>query len=357
MNQEPTPALPPVWLKPGPLVPIARVAAACYGAAIGLRNAAYDHGLLPTHRVQARTVCVGNISVGGAGKTPTVIALARRLHSDGAKVGIVSRGYGGSGSRRGALVCAGNGPLVDAQVAGDEPRLIAQSVPEVPLYVAADRCLAAEHLVRHFGCEIVLMDDGFSHRRLQRDLDLLLIDAVNGFGNSRLLPAGPLREPLTQLKRAKAIVLSKGPADDDLLQWVHRLAGQTPVFQSRLSTVGLRRLEDGSPVDLDEIRGQKVLSFCGLADSGGFDNTVQGLGVQVIARRDFGDHHRYLVRDYEELAALATPDGLTYTLTTAKDAVRLSSQGLRQKGIPMTLVVDVQMEFDDLEGLIALIKG
>ncbi|HEU4402317.1 MAG TPA: tetraacyldisaccharide 4'-kinase, partial [Candidatus Polarisedimenticolia bacterium] len=178
-----------------------------YRAAVRARNALYDSGRLRVHRLPCAVVSIGNLTAGGTGKTPLTSFVAGLLRDSGYRVGVASRGYRRHGTRAPLLVADGRALLVDAAHAGDEPYLIARDNPGVAVAVGADRAAAARLLLAAHNPEVIVLDDGFQHRRLGRDLDLLLLDGPDPWGNGKMLPLGPLREPLSGLARAGAIVL------------------------------------------------------------------------------------------------------------------------------------------------------
>src|SRR5262245_33056718 len=183
-----------------------------YRGGVGLRNLLYERGSLPIRHLPVPVLSVGNLTVGGSGKTPFVAYLAQKLMESGRRVAVASRGYGGSSHPSPLVVSEGAGPLVSAQEAGDEPVLLSELLTSVVVMVCSDRWSAGRFAQERFGSELVLLDDGYQHRRLARDLDLLLVDAGAGFGNGRMLPCGPLREPLRELARCDALVVT-GSAD------------------------------------------------------------------------------------------------------------------------------------------------
>lgn len=267
--------------------------AALYGGAVRLRGALYRHGWLHSVRLPVPVVVVGNLSVGGTGKTPLSIAVAAGLSERGYRPGVVSRGYGGS--RREPLLL-GNAP--DPAQVGDEPCLIRAS--GVPVAVGRDRPAAAR-LLLDAGCDVLIADDGLQHYRLARDLEICVIDGVRRFGNRRLLPAGPLREPLARLRRVDLRVCNGGAAE----------AGEYPM-----------QLRDGEAVALDGGRTQALASFAGqrvhavaaIGNPRRFFDSLRAAGIEPVEHA-FADHHRFVP------AELDFGDDLPL-LMTDKDAVK-----------------------------------
>lgn len=280
-----------------PLVPL-------YRAAVGLKNTSYDRGWLAGERLQRPVVSIGNLSVGGGGKTPLVIHLAQLLSAHGLSVDVLSRGYGRNST---AVACVD--PAGSAEEFGDEPLLIARKAG-VPVYVGASRYAAgllAESESSPPG--VHLLDDGFQHRKLARDADIVVVHKSDF--QQHLLPAGRLREPLASLNRASAIVLRE--EDAGLAEELHKLGVRAPVWiQQR------RRL-------VVETRGAAV-AFCGIARPEEFYTALKTSGIDVVGTRSFRDHHRYMDADVEALLSLCQSSGAKAFITTEKDAVRLSSQ-------------------------------
>lgn len=309
------PALRPFLVLPGLL----------YEAIVRGRNALYDRGRLRTHRLPCAVISVGNLTAGGSGKTPIVSHLTGTLREAGLRVGVLSRGYRGGGEHRPALVADGRGLLLDAGAAGDEPYLIARDHPGVPVAVGADRVAAARLLMAAGPLDVVLLDDAFQHRRLERDLDLLLIDAADPWGNGRILPRGPLREPPGGMKRADAIVLTR--SDGRVPEAVRAAAARhhpgVPVLHCRLAPRGFAGA-DGDRIDLAALRGFAAFAFSGIARPARFEADLESLGLRLAGTRRFADHHRFAPDDLDAIAAAARACGAEILVTTEKDLVRIA---------------------------------
>ncbi len=314
----------------GGLVELLRVPAALFGAAASLRARLYDRGWLPADRVDAPVVCVGNLTAGGTGKTPMVAWVARWFEARGRRPGLVSRGYkAGAGER------------------GDEARLLARALPDVPHVQAADRAAAARALVDQ-GVDVVVMDDGFQHRRLARDVDLVLVDATRPWGLPAPrgggepvrahLPRGLLRESPAALARADAIVLTRAdqldPAALDALEaQLGPLAPGVPLVRAAHRARCLRDAA-GRERALAELSGRAVDLASGVGNPQAFERTVHALGARVGEHRAFGDHHAYAPGDLDGLGV----DG-RLLVTTAKDAVKL--EALRPDALALEVEIDV----------------
>jgi tetraacyldisaccharide 4'-kinase len=275
-----------------------------YGALMRARRRAYVSGWVRTERAGKPVVVVGNLTVGGTGKTPLTIWLARQLIGEGLKVGIVSRGYG----RRGA------GPRAvqsdsDWRQVGDEPLILARRTA-CPTVVARDRVAGARALVAG-GADVILADDGLQHLRLGRDCEIVVIDGARGFGNGRVLPAGPLREPLARLPQPDAVVMNGAPEHGSLSAALPRSAA----LAMRLVAQEAVRLDGReTPRALHRFGGQRVHAVAGIGNPARFFGELRAHGIEVIEHA-FADHHRFAA------AELAFADGLP-VLMTEKDAVK-----------------------------------
>jgi len=295
--------------------------AVLYGAVIRIRNFCYDHGILKSYSVGCRIVCVGNITVGGTGKTPMVQFIVHALMSSGKRVAIISRGYGRNSSG-GLLVSTGEKILCSASESGDEPYLLARLCKGAIVAVDADRVRMAREIVKSFSPDVIVLDDAFQHRRIKRDLDVVMIRNGKAFGNGFLLPAGPLREPVSGLRRAHLIML-RHAADD-----VRRISEQENIpvhnFDYQVHSVCNYR----GPLSPSEIKGARVFAFCGIAAPASFLNTLAALKLNIVGRRTFHDHHHYASSDIEHLLADSKRLQAQYMITTEKDWVKLPIESL-----------------------------
>ena len=319
-----------------------------FGALSALRRWAYARGLLPRHRAPVPVVSVGNLTVGGTGKTPVVAELARRLSRRGRVVAVLSRGYGGRG-RGSRIVSDGTRILEDARLAGDEPRLLAEALPGVAVLAGADRLRSAELAHGRLGAAVAILDDGLQHRRLHRDLEVVVLDADRPFGNGALLPAGPLREGPAALRRADLLWATQvegegGGAGGGPRPFELAAAAGIPLVQSRYRPVRLRLGETCHPPEA--LDGQPVLALTGIARPSRFVRTLEGLGARVVGLHAHPDHHAF--REVEVAAALeaARRQGAR-VVTTEKDAVRLPASRREE-----VAVLGVEVEI--LEGEAAL---
>ena len=296
-------------------------ASSVYRAGITLRNHVYDAGIRHARRMPCPVISVGNIMVGGTGKTPMVIMLARMLQEHGWKPAVLSRGYGGKRKGRAAVVSDGHEILTGPEEGGDEPVLMGRSLPGVPVIVGRDRARAGRVAVDRFQADVLILDDGFQHRRLARDMDIVLLDAGRPFGNRFLLPRGGLREPPTALRRADVVVMTSteeeaGPPPEDI--------PQIPVFSARRRPVALVKGPANETRPLVDLAGEKVCAFTGIARPESFRRILEPLCGGIASFLPFPDHHVYIARDVEDIRQVWRDSGARILLTTEKDGIKLA---------------------------------
>jgi tetraacyldisaccharide 4'-kinase len=299
------------------------------------RAAWYKSGVMASVVLPVPVISVGNLSMGGTGKTPMVMHVAGALQKAGYRPVIVSRGYGGRARQAVNLVSNGKELLLAVEMAGDEPRLMAESLPGVPVVTGIKRAVVAEYAISQLGAEVIVLDDGFQHLALQRDLDLVLFKAPDFLGSCRVFPGGELREPVSALDRAHAFVIT-GVSSSNLQEtedFKKFLAGKfpgKPVFEAsyRLKAMVDRQ---GNQHAVEDI-GERIYGFCGLADPGGFLRTISEQGISPAGFSVFTDHHPYTEVDLAALVEAAGKYECEALLTTEKDMVKL-------RGIPCELPV------------------
>jgi len=293
---------PPYWFGDAPVPPWAKLQSALYGGLTALRRGAYARGLVPTRRVPVPVVVVGNIAVGGTGKTPLTIALVERLRAEGRNPGVASRGYG----RRDEATPRWVDVDADAAEVGDEPLLVARHTG-AKVRVDRDRVAAAIALAEA-GCDVVVCDDGLQHYRLARDVEIEVIDGRRRYGNGRLLPAGPLREPPERAARCDFRVVNTSASDAEVA------FGEWPM---RLRSGAARPLLGGRERPLADFAGQRVHAVAGIGNPERFFAMLRMHGIAVVPHA-FADHHRYSAEDFQFGSALPV-------LMTEKDAVKCAS--------------------------------
>jgi len=287
-----------------------------YGASVRLRNSFFAIKIFRTKKVDVPVVCIGNLTAGGTGKTPCVEWVCKFLCSLGLRVAILSRGYGGAGG------------------ANDEAMVLEDRLPDVPHLQGADRYLIAQSAIEELESEVLVLDDGFQHRQLARDLDIVLVDATNPWGHGYLLPRGTLREPSAGLKRAGAVVITRADqvAEEKLACLrieICKLAPNSILCEAIHQPVEMICWGSES-MELEEIKGRKVLAFCGIGNPGSFIKTLENLGASVIGRRVFPDHYAYARKDIQDLIEWATQfaDCDILLVTTHKDLVKIRTSSL-----------------------------
>ncbi len=289
-----------------------------YGLAARLHRRAYASGWKSQRQLGCKVISVGNLVSGGAGKTPTAAWVAAALRQRGHRVVLASRGYGGDNREAVRVVSDGRFVRSGVEGAGEESVLLAALAPGVPVLVGPRRDLVGQRAVAAFDAHILVLDDGFQHHRLMRDLDLVTVHGGGGFGNGRLLPRGPLRESPRALRNADAIGVVDGPlsSEDEALIVAHAPGAKRFVVERSVS--GTRPLSGGAHETIDSMRGKEVGLLSGIARPASFRETVESIGARVIAERSFPDHHRYRERDFRDLGKEAD-----LWLTTEKDAGKI----------------------------------
>lgn len=293
-----------------------------YRVAVTARARVYARGWLRSVRLDVPVVSVGNLTFGGTGKTPTVIALARELVRRGRRPAVLTRGFGRASEE--PLLLLGPSHAEPVERTGDEPAELARRLPGVPIVVDADRVRGGRSAIG-LGADVLVLDDGFQHLRIARDLDLVLIDAGDPWGGGRLPPRGRLREPLEALARASVLLVTKVPeAHREVVEMISATASAAgctaPVVAARLVVERVRTDDGWQPPQA--LAGRRVLAFAGLGRPGGFAELLETSGAEVVASRWFEDHHRYEGDELASLIAEAAALGAT-PVTTGKDAVKL----------------------------------
>jgi tetraacyldisaccharide 4'-kinase len=329
--------------------------AALYGASVRLRGWSYTSGLLPTTRLQAPVISVGNLTMGGTGKTPTTIALGKQLLDSGHRVAILSRGYKGEHGGGPLLVSDGQRIYSTANEAGDEALVIARNLPRALVAVARKRAQAGAWLERHYGVDVHLLDDGFQHLQLHRDLNLLVVDATNPFGGG-LPPRGRLREPLDTIRRADAVILSRteaGHSYDELIARIRRYKPDIPCLLAHQKLVTLRRLGKEEELPLQALSGVAVVAFAGIGNPSQFLTTLKQAGIQIIQSFSFPDHHNYRAPDCQRLVRECERLDVEALITTEKDAEKLSAA---EFGLREVFAAKLAFEFNDPHQLSRLLS-
>ncbi len=339
-----------------------------YGAATRMRLALYRRGLLAVHKVDVPVISVGNITAGGTGKTPFVAWLARAIAQDENSSGghhrvcILSRGYGRAAPRTRVVVSDSARILADAREGGDEPRLLAEMLQGVASVVSdSNRFAAARWAIENWGSTVFILDDGFQHLSLARDLNIVLVDATDPWGGGRLLPDGRLREPLEGLARADCIIITRADQTNDpnalatLRAEAKQLSGgQATIFTSRVHTHRAQPLVSSAarPASVEDILRKPMAAFCALGNPQSFFAHLRSDGYAVNYTRAFPDHHSYTQSDVDTLVREAAANKAQGLLTTAKDAVKL---GALRFALPC-YVIEIDLEVADEDRLLSIVR-
>jgi tetraacyldisaccharide 4'-kinase len=303
----------------------------------------YDLEIIKQVKLPCRVISVGNITVGGTGKTPTVIMLANLLKKKGYRPAVLSRGYGGKTRTPVNVVSDGSRILMEHIEAGDEPVLIAKSVDDgIPVLTGPKRVLTGRAAIENLGADILILDDAFQHRSIYRDLDIVLMNRGEPFGNGFLLPRGPLREPPEAMKRADLIIWKDEACDGRYPRYQeHGIGTFLPVLSGYLNPKSLLKGNTEHSLPLEHVKGKKICAFAGIGSPEAFIETIESLGGHLVSSLPFPDHYRYTAGDISDIRRKSSESGAEVIITTEKDGIRLSDFPDFLKDI---FVLKVQME-------------
>ncbi len=306
-----------------------RVLRQIYSFVINSKLMLYQAGILKCHKLDAQVISIGNITLGGVGKTPAVIEFARVLTECGLKTAVLFRGYHSKYEDSFAVVSDGKEMLLPWYEAGDEPYLVAKKLPAVPVLIGKNRYNAGKYALSRFGVEYLLLDDGFTHLPLHRDIDIILINSCNPFGSGDLFPTGTLREPLSSLKRADFFLLTKVDQvteenRDNLIKKLTSFNSKAPIFQSIHSPTKIYNIRDKThSYEPHIIKDKRVMTICGIGDPYSFEYIIMHLGAMDLLPLRFGDHHHYTNRDILKIIACVNAYQPELIITTEKDGLKL----------------------------------
>lgn len=338
------------------LIPFGKI----YGAVANARNALYDRGVFKTHQLNAKTISIGNITTGGTGKTPLTALVAEILAENGENVCVLTRGYGRESKGR-VLVSDKTAVLTDARTGGDEPvELATHLLGKAAVVADADRVAAARWAKQHLDISAFVLDDGFQHRRAGRDLNIVCIDATNAWGNGRVLPAGNLREALSNLARAEAFVITRtdlatAATLHEITATLQKYHPNAPIFNAATKIRELQLINGGGVAEPQELR---LFAFCGIGNPEAFFKDLRRSAEKdgafsITSTLAFADHHNYVGSDVRRIEEAAIKVNATALVTTAKDAVKLGTFSTKLPCYAATL----EMVIDDLPKFRAMIDS
>ena len=321
--------------------------------AVRFRRGLYQAGLMPVHALSARVVSVGNISMGGTGKTPVVSLIAKHLAEGNQRVVVLTRGYGRT-DRGHKILCGGVGSWREV---GDEPLMLSRALPAIPIVIDRDRVAGGKLAVERFHPRFIILDDGLQHLRLARDVEVVVIDATSPFGNGRLFPRGILREDLGALRRANLFLLTKvnqTKGIDGLVNFLRRTYPQVPIIQGAYEPQSLRNVMSHEQLSPASLRGKLVMAMSSIGNPISFEHSLEQLGTQVVEKIRFPDHHPYCQEDLATAAYLARKSGARYVVTTEKDEMRLPTMEepevpILSLGIQLKVVSEEKQLWDLIE--------
>ena len=320
-----------------PLSMVAKVLSGLYRLIVSYRVKAYESGRFKSKKIPGFVVSIGNVTVGGTGKTPATIMLAQWAKEQGLKVAVISRGYGGRFT--GDVLEVSNGSTVSSSPmeCGDEPFMIARRLQGVPVVISKERFKAGMYAYEKFGTEFFILDDGFQHLALKRDLDIVLIDSQNPFGNGYLLPYGILREPVESLARGDAFILTRSneePRNCEAAKTLRKRFSDIPIFTStHVPDALILPNAEVRVKDVTTLKDKRIIAFSGIANHSFFVQSLKELGAQVVHHSDFGDHHLYSRGEIERIIRLGDSFNVDYLVTTEKDWVKIHTIGVASQNL------------------------
>jgi len=316
-----------------------------YRTVVQLRLLFYSKGILRHHTLGCQVISVGNLTVGGTGKTPVVEIFARELQTAGRRVAILSRGYKKTeppflqrltnmltfheSRTPPRVVSDGTELLLNSAMSGDEPYMLASNLPNVAVLVDKDRVKSGRYAINKLGCDTLILDDGFQYLSLKPRVQIVLVDKTNPFGNGHVLPRGILREPVKNIKRADFVFITKsdGKNTTTLKEQIRLLNPKAEIIECRHCPRYLQHVTGPERLDLETLNGKRVTALSGIAAPAGFESSLETFGAEIIQRRRFADHHRYTQQELIDIINDARRDHADAIITTEKDAVRFPNLG------------------------------
>lgn len=339
-----------------------------YGLLVNIKLAGYKYGIFQKQKLDCFVISLGNVTVGGTGKTPTAQRLARDIRDMGYRVVILNRGYRAKWHGEVGIVSDGKRLHMDAAEAGDEAYMLAKHLPEVPVLIGAERAKTGRYAMEHFGAEVAILDDGYQHWQLERDLDILLVDAVNVFGNGYILPRGTLREPISHISRADICLMTKvdqaaAGSCDYIRETVHRYNPEARIVESIHQPRCFIPLTEwyvniaSQGIDIAQMRGKRIMAVSAIGNPASFEQTLSDLGAVIIESLRYPDHHDYAMSEMTDIFQQAKNAGAEAIVITEKDAVKIPADVAREKWSIPIYVICVEVNFQKgSEGLADLLK-
>lgn len=339
-----------------------------YGLLVNIKLAGYKYGIFQKQKLDCFVISLGNVTVGGTGKTPTAQRLARDIRDMGYRVVILNRGYRAKWHGEVGIVSDGKRLHMDAAEAGDEAYMLAKHLPEVPVLIGAERAKTGRYAMEHFGAEVAILDDGYQHWQLERDLDILLVDAVNVFGNGYILPRGTLREPISHISRADICLMTKvdqaaAGSCDYIRETVHRHNPEARIVESIHQPRCFIPLTEwyvniaSQGIDIAQMRGKRIMAVSAIGNPASFEQTLSDLGAVIIESLRYPDHHDYAMSEMTDIFQQAENAGAEAIVITEKDAVKIPADVAREKWSIPIYVICVEVNFQKgSEGLADLLK-
>jgi tetraacyldisaccharide 4'-kinase len=339
-----------------------------YGWAVLFKLGLYKYGILKQHKLSCHVISLGNITVGGTGKTPTAQRLATIIRDMGYRVVILNRGYRAGWKGQVGLVSDGKKIYMTGTEAGDEAYLLAKSLPGVSVVIGRNRIITGEYAVNQLKADVIILDDGYQHWQLARDLDIVLIDSLNMFGNNFMLPRGTLREPLGNLARAQVFLLTKvdqstHDARDVIHGTLERYNGKALVVESIHKPRCFVEIEEWykgmsiTDVPLEAVCNQKVIAFSAIGNPSSFEQTILDIGVAEVCGIRYADHHDYTMAEMQYIMQQAVDEKAYALVTTEKDAVKIPAEFIHSDRPLPLYVLSIAVHFTEgYEELMGLIK-
>lgn len=322
--------------------------AVVYQSIVTLRVKLFTLGIFAVRKLPCKVVSIGNLTVGGVGKTPMTIKIAELFRENGYRIVILSRGYKGRAEHAGGIVSDGKAVMLDASEAGDEPYMMAKRLKNIPVVVGANRYESGMTALRYFKPDIILLDDAFQHLKLHRDANLLLLNAERPFGNRHFVPRGELREPVSSVSRADFIVLTRSEKlTPESSKQIQKISRRRPVIRT-FHCPSIRKWihnDSSREVDVnpDHLRNRKAVVFSALANNHDFLQTIKSFGCVIAGFFDFPDHHAYTDADFRLIEKSAQKSQAELIITTEKDEVKLPNPSPFSKNL---VIIGIDIVFD-----------